>query len=125
MAFDWVWVAIGGAVGSVLRYGTGGVIQRWNGSDWPMGTLTVNILGSFVIGFLAQLILARGIMSPQARLFVMVGLLGGFTTFSTFSLETLRLVQQGGWFPAAVNVIFSVTGGLIAAWAGFSISSSL
>lgn len=125
MAFDWVWVAVGGALGSVLRYGAGGVIQRWNGSDWPMGTLTVNILGSFVIGFLAQMILARGIMSPQARLFVMVGLLGGFTTFSTFSLETLRLVQQGGWLPAAANVLFSVTGGLIAAWAGFSISSSL
>ena len=123
--FDWVWVALGGAVGSVLRYGAGGAVQRWNGSDWPLGTLAVNIAGSFIIGWLAQLILTRGIMPPQARLFVMVGILGGFTTFSTFSLETLRLIQQGGWAPAAANVALSVVGGLIAAWAGFAISSSL
>lgn len=123
--FDWVWVALGGALGSVLRYTAGGAVQRWNGSDWPIGTLAVNIAGSFIIGWLAQLILARGIMAPQARLFVMVGVLGGFTTFSTFSLETLRLIQQGGWGPAAANVALSVAGGLIAAWAGFAVSSSL
>ncbi len=123
--FDWVWVALGGAAGSVLRYGVGGAVQRWSGSGWPLGTLAVNIAGSFIIGWLAQLILARGIMPPQARLFVMAGLLGGFTTFSTFSLETLRLIQQGGWAPAAANIALSVVGGLIAAWAGFAISSSL
>ena len=123
--FDWVWVALGGALGSVLRYGAGGAVQRWNGSDWPIGTLAVNLAGSFIIGWLAQLILARGIMTPQARLFVMVGVLGGFTTFSTFSLETLRLIQQGGWGPAVTNIVLSVAGGLFAAWAGFAFSSSL
>jgi CrcB protein len=123
--FEWIWVAIGGALGSVLRYGVGGAIQRWNSSDWPVGTLAVNILGSFVIGWLAQQILARGVMTPQARLLVMVGILGGFTTFSTFSLETLRLLQQGGWIPAVANIVFSVAGGLVAAWAGFAIASSL
>lgn len=122
---DWLWVAIGGALGSVLRYGAGGAVQRWNGSDWPLGTLAVNIVGSFIIGWLAHLILERGIMAPQARLFVMVGVLGGFTTFSTFSFETLRLLQQGGWAPAAANIVFSVAGGLIAAWSGFALSSSL
>ncbi len=118
-------MAIGGAFGSVLRYGAGGAVQRWNGSDWPLGTLAVNIVGSFIIGWLAHLILERGIMAPQARLFVMVGVLGGFTTFSTFSFETLRLLQQGGWAPAAANIVFSVAGGLIAAWSGFALSSSL
>lgn len=123
--FDWIWVALGGALGSIFRYAAGGAVQRWNGSDWPLGTLAVNIVGSFIIGWLSHLILERGIMTPQTRLFVMVGLMGGFTTFSTFSLETLRLIQQGGWGSAAANIVLSVIGGLAAAWAGFTISSSI
>ena len=123
--FDWLWVAIGGAAGSVLRYGTTIAVQRWTQSSWPWATFTVNILGSFLIGWLAYLVVGRGAISVQTRLIVMVGLLGWFTTFSTFSLDTLRLIQEGGWRAAAANAVLSVAGGLIAAWAGFNIASSL
>jgi CrcB protein len=123
--FDWLWVAIGGAAGSVLRYGTTIAFQRWTQSSWPWATFAVNILGSFLIGWLAYLVVGRGAISVQTRLIVMVGLLGGFTTFSTFSLDTLRLIQEGGWRAAAANAVLSVAGGLIAAWAGFQIASSL
>jgi len=122
--FDWLWVAIGGAAGSVLRYGTTIAVQRWTQSSWPWATFAVNILGSFLIGWLAYMVVGRGAISVQTRLIVMVGLLGGFTTFSTFSLDTLRLIQEGGWRAAAANAVLSVAGGLIAAWAGFNIASS-
>ena len=123
--FDWLWVAIGGAAGSVLRYGTTIAVQRWTQSSWPWATFAVNILGSFLIGWLAYMVVGRGAISVQTRLIVMVGLLGGFTTFSTFSLDTLRLIQEGGWKAAVANAVLSVAGGLIAAWAGFNIASSL
>ncbi len=123
--FDWIWVAIGGAAGSILRHGTTIAFQRLTQSNWPWGTFVVNILGSFFIGWLAYLVVGRGAISIQARLIIMVGFLGGFTTFSTFSLETLRLIQEGGWKSAAANAVLSVAGGLIAAWAGFSIASSI
>lgn len=122
---DPIWVAAGGALGSALRYGMAGAVQRWNGTDWPLGTFSVNLVGSFVIGALTALVLSRGILSPQARLFVLVGTLGGFTTFSTFSLETLRLLQQGLWWSALTNVALSVGGGLFAAWAGFATATLL
>jgi CrcB protein len=123
--FDWAWVAIGGAVGSVMRYGTAMAVQRWTRLGFPLATLAVNIIGSFIIGWLAYLVIERDFMSVQARLVVMVGILGGFTTFSTFSLETLRLIQQGGWQAAALNIGLSLAGGLFAAWAGFTLASSL
>ncbi len=123
--FDWAWVAIGGALGSVLRYGTTMAFQRLTRNELPLATLAVNLVGSFLIGWFAYLIIGRGVMSDQTRLIVVVGVLGGFTTFSTFSLETLRLVQEGGWFPAAANIVVSVGGGLLAAWAGFTIASSI
>ena len=122
---DWIWVAAGGALGSVLRYQVGGAVQRWNGSDWPLGTLSVNLVGSLVIGGLAHLVLGRGLLSAEARLFTMVGILGGFTTFSAFSMETLRLLQQGAWEYALANMALSVAGGLAAAWAGFALASLL
>jgi CrcB protein len=123
--FDWAWVAIGGAVGSMMRYGTTIVIQRLTRIEFPLATVAVNIVGSFIIGWIAYLVFEREFMSVQTRLVVMVGILGGFTTFSTFSLETLRLIQQGGWQAAALNIGLSLAGGLFAAWAGFTLSSSL
>ncbi len=99
--------------------------QRLTRTELPLATLAVNLLGSFLIGWLAYLIIGRGELSVQTRLIVVVGVLGGFTTFSTFSLETLRLIQEGEWFPAAANVVVSVAGGLLAAWAGFTIASSI
>lgn len=121
---DWLWVAIGGAVGSLMRYGTIVAVQRMTKSEFPLATLAVNIVGSFIIGWLAYQMLERDFMSVEARLVVVVGVLGGFTTFSTFSLETLRLIQGGGWPAAAANVTLSVAGGLLAAWAGFTIASA-
>ena len=122
--FDWAWVAIGGAVGSVMRYGTTIAVQRLTRSGFPFATLTTNVAGSFIIGWLAYLILERDFMSIQARLIVIVGILGGYTTFSTFSLETLRLIQEGNWHTAAANIVISVAAGLLAAWAGFTAASS-
>jgi CrcB protein len=121
---DWLWVAIGGAAGSLMRYGTVIAIQRMTKSEFPLATLVVNIVGSFIIGWLAFQVNERDFMSIEVRLVVMVGILGGFTTFSTFSLETLRLIQGGGWPVAAANIMLSVAGGLLAAWAGFSIASA-
>ena len=121
---DWLWVAIGGAAGSMMRYGTVIAVQRMTKGEFPLATLAVNIVGSFIIGWLAFLVLERDFMSVEARLVVMVGVLGGFTTFSTFSLETLRLLQGGGWSAAAANIALSVAGSLLAAWAGFSIASA-
>ena len=98
-------VALGGAAGSVLRYWLGLLVARFTGPGFPWGTLLINIVGSFIIGWLANG--AR----PDAvtlRLLLMVGFCGGFTTFSSFSLQTLELLQQGAWLAAWGNMLFSV-----------------
>ena len=86
-------VGFGGFVGAVLRYGISGWVQRWTGSvNFPYGTLAVNLLGCLVIGLLAGLAEDRGLFTPEARLFLFIGVLGAFTTFSTFGIETLNLL---------------------------------
>ncbi len=116
---NWLWVAGGGAIGSTLRYGLALGVQRWLGAGWPYGTLAANLLGSFAIGWAFRLLMARALLGEGGRLFFVVGVLGGFTTFSAFSLETLRLLQSGAWPSAALYVACSVAGCLLAAWAGF------
>ena len=116
---NWLWVAGGGALGSALRYGLALGVQRRLGAGWPFGTLAVNLLGSFLIGWAFHLLVSREILAEGPRLFIVAGLLGGFTTFSAFSLETLRLLQEGAWPLAAL----STAGGLLAAWAGFQLAS--
>ncbi len=111
-------VAVGGAAGSVLRYLVGLWVARLAGTGFPWGTLLINIVGSFIIGWLATG--AR----PDAvtmRLLLMVGFCGGFTTFSSFSLQTLELLQQGAWLAAWGNVLGSVTLCLAATSAGWAI----
>ena len=120
-----VGVAIGGAVGSVLRY----IIQtqsiQWFGSSFPYGTLLVNVVGSLLIGFLSFTLLERVSVSEEVRFAILVGVLGGFTTFSTFSLETLNLIQQGNFINAAGNVFLSVGLCLLACFLGLSLARAI
>jgi len=106
----YVWIALGGALGSVARYACSVAAARWLGAAFPWGTLFVNVAGSFAIGLLASLIAADGrpLLGADARAFVTIGVLGGFTTFSSFSLETLELARGGALGAAALNVGFSV-----------------
>jgi fluoride exporter len=110
-------VAIGGALGSVLRFWLGGLAQG-TGRVFPWGTLAVNVAGCFVIGAVSHLVEARGAAGPATRAFLLVGLLGGFTTFSAFGNETLNLVRDGERLLAAGNVVANVGLGLLAVWAG-------
>ncbi|NOT12144.1 MAG: fluoride efflux transporter CrcB [Methylococcaceae bacterium] len=112
-------IALGGASGSVLRFLVSSGIYQWLGKGFPYGTLAVNVIGSFLIGLLAEaLILQRIAMALEFRAAILVGVLGGFTTFSSFSLETLYLLEQGSFSKAAVNVIASIGTCLLAVWVG-------
>ena len=122
-----LWVALGGALGSVARYACSGVAVRWLGVGFPYGTLFVNVTGSFTIGLLAALVASDGrpLLGADARAFLLVGVLGGFTTFSSFSLETLNLARSGAVGPALLNVAGSVVLCLFAAWLGFAAAGLL
>ena len=114
-----LWVGFGGFFGSIGRYLLSGYIQHlMKGTGFPYGTLVVNLIGCLLIGFLSQWVGARGFLSPETRLFVFMGLLGGFTTFSTFSNETMNLWQAGESVAALSNVAVHVILGLGAAWLG-------
>ncbi len=127
------WVALGGALGSLARFALGGWLQRSLETrlpvllGFPVGTILVNVSGSFVIGLLAFLKIAGGesLLPPAARLFLLVGVCGGYTTFSSFSLETLELANKGEWARAGVNVLGSVTVCLFAVWLGHTLALAL
>ena len=118
----YVWVALGGALGSVARYACSVAAARWLGTAFPFGTLFVNVAGSFTIGLLAALIAADGrpLLGADARALLLVGVLGGFTTFSSFSLETLELARGGALGAAGANVALSVVLCLFGAWLGLA-----
>jgi CrcB protein len=111
-------VAAGGLVGSVARYWLAGWVQSANGSNFPLGTLAVNVLGSFILGLVMALSLERGMVSAETRILLGTGLCGGFTTMSTFSYETLALLQSGGTAAALANLGFTLVLCLAAVWAG-------
>jgi CrcB protein len=116
-------VGAGGFVGSALRYVTSGLAQRiLPAAMFPVGTLVVNVLGCFLIGYGNGLASVRQMFSPNARVFLFIGLLGGFTTFSTFGYETLTLARDSQEMRALVNVGLSVVLGLAAVWFGYSLS---
>lgn len=115
-------IAIGGAIGSVLRYLIQMQCINWFGTKFPYGTMTVNTLGSLLIGFLSIVLLERFFVSVEIRFAILVGLLGGFTTFSTFSLETLSLIQQGSLFSAASNIIGNVALCIAACFLGVTLA---
>ncbi len=112
-------VGAGGFLGSILRYLASGWVQQWlQTASFPFGTLAVNVLGCLVIGFLSQLADARGVFTPETRALVFVGVLGGFTTFSTFSNETFNLLRDNEVIPALANLSAHIVLGLGAVWLG-------
>ena len=120
-----LWVALGGSLGAVARYGAGELIRsHYSESAWPIATLSVNVLGSLGIGIVFVL-LERHCVHEAARLVLLVGFLGAFTTFSTFSIETINLIEQGYVIKAIVNVLASVILCVLAAWVGLLIARQL
>ncbi len=117
---SYLWVAIGAGFGGVLRYWCSGVAVRLGAETFPWGTLFINVAGSAFIGWFAAMSGPDGrwLIPANTRLLVMTGLCGGFTTFSTFSLETLRLIEDRQWGPAAWNVSLSVGLCLAGVWLG-------
>lgn len=114
-----LFVGIGGFIGASLRYWAGGLFQDWSGSaTFPYGTLAVNLIGCLVIGLLSQLAEARSVFTPQTRLLLFTGVLGGFTTFSTFGNETYNFLQDGENQLALLNVVVHIVLGLAAVWCG-------
>lgn len=126
-ALLYCWIAIGSAIGGVARYWCSGVAARLAGETFPWGTIFVNVTGSLIIGFFATLTGPDGriFAGSTARQFVMMGLLGGFTTFSSFSLQTLNLASDGEWLQAGGNIVGSVVLCLFAVWLGHILALSI
>src|SRR5438445_12810460 len=124
---NYLWIALGGAVGTVGRYWFSGFVAERFGETFPFGTLLVNVSGSFIIGFFAALTGPDGriLASPTFRQFFMIGVCGGYTTFSSFSLQTLALAREGEWVFAGVNAIASFIFCLIAVWLGDYLAMNL
>jgi CrcB protein len=117
-----LWVIIGSALGGMARYGVSGAVARRIGETFPWGTLVVNVSGSFVIGVLAAVLAAE---DTGLRSLLMTGVCGGYTTFSSFSLQTLNLARDGEWLRAGANSAASLAFCLAAVWAGFVLGGSL
>lgn len=119
-------VAFGGAIGASLRFLVANGVYQWLGRGFPYGTLTVNVIGSFLIGLMTEaLILQRIAISMEYRAAILVGVFGSFTTFSTFSLETLYLIEQGNLLKASLNVLISVFACIFAVWIGLLLGRTL
>jgi len=125
----YLWVALGGALGSVARFWCNGLVSEKVGAPFPWGTLVVNVAGSFVIGFLGAVAAPEGRMSSENRAFtthfLMIGICGGYTTFSSFSLQPLNLLRDGEWLYAGGNVLLSVMLCMIAVWLGWMLGAVL
>jgi len=115
----WLLIAVGGAFGSVMRYAVQGWVQRATGGNFPWGTFAVNVTGCALIGFLAATFAGPRPIREEFRLAMIVGVLGGFTTFSAFGWETFSLASDRQFAYAALNVILSCGIGLLAVWAGY------
>ena len=112
-------IFLGSGLGGVLRYILSGWAQRFGDGSFPLGTLTVNLIGCFLVGFLSAAFSGRVLIREEYRIALLIGVLGGFTTFSTFGLETFTLLNDGEWARAAWNVGVSVVPGVAAVWIGF------
>lgn len=120
-----LWVCLGGALGSGLRYLVASGAVRWLGIGFPYGTLAVNLVGSFAIGLVQGIAMTTLALSESARLFLVAGLLGGLTTYSAFSYETVRLAESGGWARAALNVGVTTAGSLALCLLGLAAGRAL
>lgn len=116
----WFWLFVGGGLGTVLRWGVSGWVAERFGEIFPWGTLAVNVTGSFLMGLLAGLMgpESRWWASAETRQFLLFGLCGGYTTFSSFSLQTINLVEEGQWPLAGANIVLSVVLCLTGVWLG-------
>jgi fluoride exporter len=121
----YIWVALGGAMGTTGRYLISGLVAQLIGETFPWGTLIINVSGSFAIGFFAALTGPDGrvLVGSTGRQFFMTGICGGYTTFSSFSLQTLNLMNDGEWLYAGANIGGSVVLCLIAVWIGYALAS--
>jgi CrcB protein len=111
-------LSVGGAIGALLRYGLGGAVYKITGTHFPFGTLAVNVIGCLLIGFLGVLHQEKFLFGPNMRLFLMIGILGAFTTFSSFGYETWELVKASEWLKAGLNVVLSVVLSFAGLWVG-------
>jgi len=128
MKHPYVMAAVGGAIGSVGRMMMTTFVARWTGEDFPFGTIAVNVTGALLMGMLAgvgETDPGKLIFSESARTFLMIGVLGGYTTFSTFSLQTFLLMEQGNFLGAALNILLSVVLCVAGIWAGFMLIRAL
>lgn len=116
---------LGGALGAVMRYLVANWIYAYLGRDFPYGTLSVNIIGSFLMGLLTILIMQKSAIDPAVKLAIMVGFLGAFTTFSTFSIDTLNLLEKGAIALATLNIFISVTSCIAAVWLGILLGKQI
>ena len=121
-----LWVGLGGALGSMGRFLLGGAAhQILHNSTFPIGTMLVNLLGCFAIGIAGGLVEMRQLLAPDVRMFLMVGVLGGFTTFSTFGYESVSLAREGQLLASLANVAIQVVAGVALVWFGYGITKSL
>ena len=118
-------IALGGSIGAVARYGLAGLVQRFTTPYFPFGTFVVNMVGCFVFGILAGGAEHPFALGPQVRAFLLIGVLGGFTTFSSFSFETFQLLRDAEIMRASVNAVGQLVVGLFAMWIGFVVARLL
>jgi CrcB protein len=116
-------IAIGGALGSVARYLLSTFVLRVTGTLFPLGTFVVNVVGCLVFGAIAGAAIQRVQLTPALRLFLLTGILGGFTTFSSYAFESYSLIRDGQFFWASINVVGQVVAGLAGMWAGYAVAS--
>jgi CrcB protein len=117
-----LYVALGSAIGGVSRYLLGGLVQRMLDTTFPAGTLLVNVTGSFLLGVIIRYALETPSLTPEVRAFLTIGVCGGYTTFSTFSYESVALLEDGEWARAGVYITASVILSLIATFLGFALA---
>ncbi|WP_437580526.1 fluoride efflux transporter CrcB [Sorangium sp. So ce887] len=121
----WFWIGLGGAAGTLARYGLSTWCQQRFGAGFPYGTLAVNVIGSFLLGVIMQVAATTELLSPTLRLGLGAGVMGGFTTYSSFNYETLKLFEDRAWMTGVVNVVVTVVGCLLAGVLGMAFARRL